>query len=119
MKIIASVVILLVIGATAYAADIDGNWSGSVQSPQGEFPVNFTFKADGAKLTGSMLGLDGMPVPIKDGKIEGNAITFSVTLDFGGMPFELSYKGVVSAAEIKMTAEALGMPFEFVVKKDK
>ena len=119
MKLIASVLILLVIGMTAYAADVDGSWGGSIQTPQGEFPVSFTFKADGAKLTGSMLGLDGMPVPIKDGKIDGNTITFNVTLDFGGMPFDLSYKGTVSPAEIKMTAEALGMPFEFVVKKDK
>jgi hypothetical protein len=119
MKLIASALILLAIGMTAYAADVDGSWGGSIQTPQGEFPVSFTFKADGAKLTGSMLGLDGMPVPIKDGKIDGNTITFNVTLDFGGMPFDLSYKGVVAAAEIKMTAEALGMPFEFVVKKDK
>ena len=46
-------------------------------------------------------------------------ITFTVTLDFGGMPFLLSYKGAVSDEEIKFTGEAAGMPFEFTVKKDK
>src|SRR6516164_3164320 len=83
MKVIASILILLTIGVSAYAADVDGTWTGSVSSPQGEFPVSFTFKADGATLTGSTLGFDGMPVPIRDGKIDSNTITFTVTFDFG------------------------------------
>ena len=29
----------------------------------------------------------------------------------------LAYKGVVSADQIKLTADFMGMPFEFVVKK--
>jgi hypothetical protein len=40
-----------------------------------------------------------------------------VSIDFGGMPIDLNYSGLVSPAEIKMTAEFAGMPFEFVVKK--
>jgi hypothetical protein len=40
-----------------------------------------------------------------------------VTFDFGGMSIDLSYKGVVSASEIKFTGEFAGMPFEFTVKK--
>ena len=119
MRIIASVLMVLIVGASAYAADVDGTWSGTVQGPMGDFPVSFTFKADGAKLTGSTLGFDGMPVPIMDGKIDGNTITFTVTFDFGGMPFMLSYKGNVSPDQIKMSGDAFGMPFEFVLKKAK
>jgi hypothetical protein len=118
-KIIASVLILFVIGVTAYAADVDGTWTGSVQGPQGEFPISFTFKAEGATLTGSTTGFDGMPVPITDGKIDGNNITFTVTFDFGGMPFTISYKGVVSPDQLKMSGDAAGMPFEFTLKKAK
>ena len=33
------------------------------------------------------------------------------------MAIDLSYKGVVSPTEIKMTGDFMGMPFEFVVKK--
>jgi hypothetical protein len=68
---------------------------------------------------GSTMGFDGAEVPIKDGKSDGNIITFTVTFDFGGMPFMLSYKGIVSPEEIKMSADAAGMPFEFVLKKAK
>jgi len=66
-----------------------------------------------------MTGMDGMEIKIKDGKVEGDNITFSVTLDFGGMPFTLNYKGAVSDEQIKFNGDAGGMPFEFTVKKDK
>jgi hypothetical protein len=119
MKVLAGILVLLVLSVTAYAADVDGTWNGVVQGPMGDFPVQFKFKADGAKLTGSTMGFDGAEVPIQDGKIDGNTITFSVTFDFGGMPFMLSYKGIVSPDEIKMSGDAFGMPFEFVLKKMK
>jgi len=119
MRIALSLLVLMVMCVTAYAADVDGTWTGTVSGPMGDFPVSFTFKADGTKLTGSTLGFDGMPVPIQDGKIDGNTITFTVTFDFGGMPFPLSYKGIVSSDQIKMTADAFGMPTEFELKKSK
>jgi hypothetical protein len=60
-------------------------------------------------------------VAIADGKItaDGKNVTFKVTLDFGGMPFVMNYKGVVAPTEIKLTAEITGMPmpFEILVKK--
>jgi hypothetical protein len=108
---------VLLLAAPAFAGDVDGKWTGSVDTPNGAFPVTFTFKSDGAALTGSMLGMDGMEIPISDGKIEGQNISFVVSLDFGGMPFVLSYKGVVSASEIKLSGDAGGVAFEFVVKK--
>jgi hypothetical protein len=83
----------------------------------GEVPVTFNFKADGDKLTGSMLGMDGNEIPIANGKIEGDKISYTVTLDFGGMSLELIYKGVVAAGEITLDMEVFGMPFNFVVKK--
>src|ERR1700733_13679519 len=92
---------LLLVGVSAFSADVDGKCSGSVSTPNGDFPQAFTFKADGAKLTGSMTGMDGMEIAIKDGKIEGNNVSFSISLDFGGMPFTLSYKGVVAKDQIK------------------
>jgi hypothetical protein len=119
MKILASVLMLLVVAVSAHAADVDGKWSGTVAGPAGDLPVILTFKADGSKLTGTQAGPDGTDIQIQDGKIEGNNISFTVTFDFGGMPFTLSYKGVVSKEEIKLTGDAFGMPFDLVVKKEK
>lgn len=119
MKFLSVILIMLVLGVTSYAADVDGKWTGAIQGPQGDIPLAFTFKADGSTLTGTTAGFDGSEVAIKDGKIDGNMISFTVTLDFGGMPFMLSYKGVVSSSQIKMSGDAAGMPFEFVLSKGK
>jgi hypothetical protein len=121
MKFVAILMVIFLLAVPAFAADVDGKWTGSVQSPGGEIPVTFNFKADGAKLTGTTMNLDGSELAITDGKVDttGKNITFKLTLDFGGMPFVLNYKGVVSSTEIKMTSEADGMPMpiEFVLKK--
>ena len=119
MKAIATLALgLVLLAATpALAHDVDGKWAGTVATPMGDFPVAYEFKAEGTMLTGSTLGPDGGQIPIKNGKVDGNTITFAVTLDFGGMTLDLSYKGVVSPSEIKMTGEFAGMPFEFTVKK--
>lgn len=103
--------------ASAFAHPVDGKWSGSVSTPGGDFPVAFTFKADGAMLSGAMAGMDGMDIKIVDGKVDGSNISFSVTLDFGGMPLKLDYKGVISTDQIKLSSDVGGMTIEFVVKK--
>jgi hypothetical protein len=118
MKKFALLLLVLLYAVPARAADVDGKWSGSIETPMGDIMVGFEFKADGAMLTGSTTSLDGSAVPIKNGKIEGNKVTFLVSLDFGGMPIDLNYTGIVSPTEIKMTAEFAGMPFEFTVKKN-
>jgi hypothetical protein len=102
----------------AYAADVDGRWTGSMTTPGGEVPVTFVFKAEGEKLTGAMIGMDGNEIPIADGKIEGDKISYSVTLDFGGMPFQMLYQGVVTPAEITLDGSVFDMPFQLVVKKE-
>ena len=63
--------------------------------------------------------VDGSQLNISDGKISGNGITFKLNFDFGGMPFVLNFKGVVSPAEIKISASAEAMPtaIDIVLKK--
>ena len=117
MKIRLFLVAMLLWAAPALAADVDGKWTGSLSTPGGDFTVNYTFKADGTTLTGTTTGPDGAEVAIKDGKIDGDKIAFSVTLDLGGMTIDIAYKGVVTPVEIKISADFAGMPFEYVVKK--
>jgi hypothetical protein len=116
MRLPKFVIGFLLLAVSAFAADVDGKWSGTISTPNGDFPQTFTFKAEGAKLTGSLELMPGMAVPISDGKVDGNNISFTVSLDFG-MPFTLTYTGVVSGSELKIKGDAGGMPFEFVLKK--
>ena len=54
--ILALVLGFVLLAVPAFAADVDGQWTGSVETPMGSIPVGFTFKADGATLTGTSLG---------------------------------------------------------------
>jgi hypothetical protein len=116
-KLAALLLATMLVATPAFAADVDGKWAGSLETPNGAVAINFEFKADGATLTGSTTGPDGATTPIKNGKIDGNKISFLVSIDLGGMPLDINYTGVVSAAEIKLTLDFAGMPFDFVVKK--
>jgi hypothetical protein len=114
MKLLA---IAMLLATAAFAADVDGKWNGTMSTPNGDVPVNFTFKADGATLNGSTMGPDGSEVPIKEGKVDGNNISFSITFDFQGMPFTMNYKGAVDKDQIKFTIDVFGMPLELLVKR--
>ena len=121
-RMLLSVLVMFVVvlaAAPARAADIDGKWSGSLDTPMGALQVGFNFKADGAMLTGTTTGPDGAEIAIKNGKIDGNKISFVVTIDFGGMAFDLNYTGEVSPDTVKLTIDFMGMPMNVEVKKAK
>src|ERR1051325_729876 len=103
----------------ARAADVDGKWTGALDTPMGTVNVGFNFKADGATLTGTTTGPDGGEIAIKNGKIDGDKISFVVTLDFGGMAFDLNYTGVVKPDQVALTIDIMGMQMAFTVTKAK
>jgi len=117
MKVRVLCLAMLLAAAPALAADVDGKWAGALDTPNGAVNIGFEFKADGTALTGSTTGPDGAQVPIKNGKIDGDKIAFTVTVAFGDMSFDINYTGVVAPAAITITGDFAGMPFEFVVKK--
>jgi len=108
---------ILILAGLAVAADVDGKWTGTI--PGMDIPVAYTFKADGTTLTGSSSGPENSTIPIKDGKIDGNNISFSVTFDFGGEATKIDYKGVVSTDQIKLSFDMMGQTTEILLKKAK
>jgi hypothetical protein len=120
MKIVVSLVAavtLMLVAAPARAADVDGKWTGSLDTPMGAVEVGFNLKADGTTLSGTTTGPDGSEIAIKDGKIDGDKISFLVSIDFGGMSLDLNYTGVVKPDQIAFTLDVMGMPFSFAAKK--
>lgn len=109
---------ILLLTGVVFAADVDGKWTGKIPGFDGnDITINYTFKAEGNTLTGSTTGPDGNQIPIKNGKIEGNNISFSISFDFGGQEMKIDYKGVVSADQIKLTFDMMGQPAEIVLKR--
>lgn len=90
----------------AYAAGLDGEWSGEVPGFGGGPPMPriFTFKTDGNKMKGTTPGFGGRDIRIKDGKIDGNKFSFMVIMKgFGGMKTTTEYDGVFYGDTIKLT----------------
>lgn len=102
-KIVAVFALAGMLAAVAFAADIDGKWRSEFTTPDGQTrTTNFTFKADGDKLTGTASGRQG-DTAITEGKISGDEISFIVVRNFRGEERKIQYKGKLSGDEIKLT----------------
>jgi len=104
---------------TAYAADVTGTWKGTAESPVGTVERTFVFKVDGNKLTGETSSNMFGKSTIDDGKVDGDTITFTISITFQGNNAKVTYKGMVNGDEIKLTAESadLGTTIEYTVKR--
>jgi hypothetical protein len=80
-------ILLFFIGSmTAFAqSKIDGKWKGTREGQNGTIELNYTFKVEGTKLTGSWVTPRGEN-QIENGKVDGNK--FSYTMTFGDMTME-------------------------------
>jgi hypothetical protein len=117
MKLLLTLMALFALTATA--ADISGNWKGTAEGPNGAIERTFTFKQDGAKLTGETNSQFTGKSTINDGKIEGDAISFSITANFQGEERKIGYKGKVTGDTIKLTSDFGGgaQTIEWTLKK--
>jgi len=119
-KIVLGITFTMLAACIVFGADVDGTWTTEMDGMDGSpMVINFTFKADGSKLTGTA-GPDGMEVPISESKIDGKNISFVVTVDMMGMEMSMPYTGTVEANEIKLNMDmGMGEPMDFTLKKTK
>lgn len=71
--------------ATFAQSKIDGNWKGTRETPNGTFELNYTFKVEGDKLTGTWKTQFGES-PLENGKVDGKKFSYSIS--FNDMSFE-------------------------------
>jgi hypothetical protein len=99
------------------ASDLTGKWTTSdMKMPDGTaFTLTFDFKADGPKLTGTITGPQGDPMPIENGKIDGDK--FSFTVSFNGTT--ITHEGTISGDEIRMSTKSDGgmPPMDMTLKR--
>jgi len=110
---------VVLFGFTASAADISGTWKGSAETPNGTVERTFVFKVDGSKLTGETTSnMFGKSV-IEDGKIDGDNVSFTITVKVQDNEAKANYKGKVEGDQIKFTVDlpAFGSTIEYTVKR--
>ena len=98
-----------ILAGVVLAAGVDGKWTAKMPGRDGQTrDVTYTFKADGDKLTGSMSGRQGNEIPITDGTVSGDKISFKIKMEFNNNSIVQNYTGTVSGDEIKFTVKREG-----------
>ncbi len=111
---------MMLSAATAMAADVTGAWTGAATTPDGSsMQITFTFKQDGATLTGTVQVAGNDPIAISNGKVDGDKFTFDDS--FNG--FTIHHDCTVEGDTIKMTTKTdngdfPGMEFTLTRVKD-
>jgi hypothetical protein len=112
--------IFVLLAAAAWAADLNGKWVGTVQTPDGPIELTFNFVVKGADLTGTVAGAGSKDaLKIDEGKVEGDNTSFSFVTQYQGGPLKLLCKTQpdTEGLKVQMGTEDGGWGTEFVVKK--
>jgi hypothetical protein len=94
-----TLLVVILLSTFVFAADVTGRWKGPMQS--GGDAV-FDLKSDKGTISGTMLGYDGKPRPVSEGKLDGDAISMKIATDWQGQPITLIVTGKVSGDEMQL-----------------
>jgi alpha-N-arabinofuranosidase len=124
IKILTVLLTIAAIPSLLFAADVTGAWKSEFDSQIGKQSYTFTLKQDGAKLTGkadSEINDQKRETELKDGKVEGDSVSFVEMLNFQDNDIRITYTGKISSDgnEIKFT-RAVGdiAKYEIVAKRE-
>jgi hypothetical protein len=111
MRIASAAVMALVLGLAAYApaaaqeakaVNVGGKWELTWETPRGTSNMTLNLTQDGNKVTGTATMRMG-DVPIKDAKLDGNNLSFTLELGRGQRTFEMQCKATVDGDTMKGT----------------
>jgi opacity protein-like surface antigen len=122
-RIAAASAVLACLTLPARAADVSGKWTAQFDTQVGAQKYTFDLKADGAKLTGTAaferMGQTGT-AELKEGKLDGDKLSFVEMLDFQGNALRIEYSGQLAGDEIKFSRRVGDFATEeFVAKRAK
>src|SRR5476651_478974 len=108
MKTPTLILSLLALPLSLLAADLTGTWKADFDTPRGLQKYTFTVKQDGAGVTGKIAAdLDGQKreAEVKEGKINGDTVTFVESLVVQDNELRVVFTGKVGADGIKFTRQ--------------
>jgi len=92
--------LLMLLAGLASAADLTGKWQGSFKYNEQDVPLTIDLSGT-AEISGTVTGMPGGVTQIKEGKLDGENLSFWIMIDFQGNPLKLVYKGKVNGDEIR------------------
>lgn len=87
----------------AAAAQVGGTWLMTVTSPQGPMEMTVALEQTGASLAGRITSQLGSN-PIDEGRVAGNSVSWSMTIQMGGQSMTIGFQGDVSGTRMTGTA---------------
>src|SRR5437868_6946829 len=106
MKTHLTLLALLAASFSASGADVTGTWKAEFNTQRGLQKYTFTLKQDGAKVTGKASverEAEKRQAELKEGKIEGDTVTFVEPLRIQDNEIQITYRGRISGDEIRFT----------------
>ena len=104
MKTHTTLLTLAALSLSALAADVTGTWKAEFDTQRGLQKYTFTLKQDGTSVTGKAnVERDGekREAELKEGKVEGDTVTFVEPLKIQDNQLRITYTGRISGNEIK------------------
>jgi enterochelin esterase-like enzyme len=102
------------------SVSVTGTWKTEFDSQIGRQKYTYTLNQDGTKLAGkanSEIGDRKREAELKDGKVDGDKVSFVEMLDFQGNQIRITRTGTVSGNEMKLTREVGDFAKEEIVAK--
>jgi hypothetical protein len=115
-RAISLVVLTLAFLAAAWAAGATGKWTATFNTQVGDQKYTWDLTASGSKLTGKYTSTNG-DGEIREGKIEGDDLSWVETLKFQDMELRIEYKAKLSGDELKITRKVADIATEEGVAK--
>jgi enterochelin esterase-like enzyme len=97
---------LVALPLSVLAADVTGTWKADFDTQRGLQKYIFTLKQDGTTVTGKAsaeVNGEKREAELKEGKVEGDTVSFVEPLSIQGNDMRITYTGKVSADGIKFT----------------
>lgn len=98
--------ILATFATTVSASDVTGTWKAEFDTQRGLQRYTFNLKQDGTNVTGNAsveMTDRKREAEFKEGKVDGDTVTFVESLSIQGNEIKITYTGKVSGSEIKLT----------------
>jgi len=117
--VLSSVALFLAL-APMFAADISGKWTSEFDSPIGKQSYVYEFKVDGTTLTGTATQSERGATEIKEGKINGDEVSFVELVKVEGNELRIEHRGKVSGDEIRLRRKVGDFAeYDIVAKRSK
>jgi len=111
---------LIFLAMASFAADVTGTWNGTADTENGKIERIFHLKQDGSSLTGDTVSEMIGKSTIENGKVEGDAISFTIKANFQGNEIKLNYKGTLRGDELRLhveTSDGGGFSADYIAKR--